>query len=173
MQPALFSEEGQQAGHEDAPVSAAIAEEADDEVDAGLTLSHGPGEEGAQCLAKVLNDCGKTLLAHICCRIDIVGAKVAVQGVVEVRVSETSASRPTRRGRPGRWRALSHIALNGGAHIALAVVTPWERPRLGHACHHLRVLHASRGYIDGDAIICRCGHGACVGHRSTVKEQGV
>ena len=57
VQPALFQKECQQAGHEDAPVPAAVGEEADDQVDAGMTLSHGPGEECTQCLAQVLDDC--------------------------------------------------------------------------------------------------------------------
>ena len=69
VQPPELQEVGQQAGHEHTPVSATIAEEADDQVNAGLT----------QCLAQVLDSCTKPLLAHVCCRIDIVGAEVAVQ----------------------------------------------------------------------------------------------
>ena len=51
VQPLHLQEMGQQAGHEHAPVPATVAQEAEDQVDAGLTLSHGPGEQGAQCLA--------------------------------------------------------------------------------------------------------------------------
>ena len=79
VQPPELQEVGQQAGHEHTPVSATIAEQADDQVNAGLTLSHGPGKQSAQCLAQVLDDCTEPLLAHVGCRIDIVGAEVAVQ----------------------------------------------------------------------------------------------
>ena len=87
------------------PVPAAVAEEADDQVDAGMTLSHGPGEECTQCLAQVLDDCCKPFLAHIGCRIHLVGAQVSVQGAVELRVSETS---PVDK--------LGAVALGDGAH---------------------------------------------------------
>ena len=72
-------------------MSATVAQEAEDQVDAGLTLSHGPGEKGAQCLAQVLDDACKSLLAHIGCCIHKVSAKMAMQRVVDMRVSETSA----------------------------------------------------------------------------------
>ena len=55
-------------------MSSTVAEEAEDEVGAGLTLSHGPGEKRTECLAQVLmNDRSEALLSHICSCIDKVG----------------------------------------------------------------------------------------------------
>ena len=44
----------QQAGQQDAPAWATVAEETSDQVDAGLTLSHGPAEQSGESLAQVL-----------------------------------------------------------------------------------------------------------------------
>ena len=105
VQPLRNEEVFQQASHEHTSVAPAVAEEAQDEVDAGLTLSHGPGKQCAHCLAKVLQHIGEAPLVDIRRRIHVVRAEVAMEGVVDMRVSETSA---VDRADPGRWwRAVS------------------------------------------------------------------
>ena len=106
------------------------------------------------CLAKVLEYIGKALLIDICRRVHIVSAKVAVEGVVDMRSTRA-------------------VALGDGAHclttlavlglvVVTAVAAPWERPRLWHSGCLLCVLYAGRGYVDGDVVITGGGHGACV-----------
>ena len=86
VQPPRDLEVFQQARHEYTTVTPAVAEEAEDEVDAGLTLSHGPGKQCAHCLAKVLQHIGEALLVDIRRRVHIVSAEVAVEGVVDMRL---------------------------------------------------------------------------------------
>ena len=139
--------------HEHAAMSSTVAEEAEDEVNTGLTLSHGPGEQRTHCLAEVLEHLGKAPLVDIRRRVHVVGAKVAVEGVVDMRVSETSAV-----------HQLGAVALGDGAHcltslavlrlvVVVAVVAPWERPRLWHSSYLLGVLDTGRCYVDGDVVV--------------------
>ena len=162
VQPPRDEEVFHQASHEHTAVPPTVAEEAEDEVEAGLTLSHGPGKQRAHCLAEVLEYIGKAPLIDVCRRIHIVSAKMAVEGVVDMRVSETSAV-----------DQLRAVALGDGAHclttlavlglvVVTAVAAPWERPRLWHSSCLLCVLYAGRGYVDGDVVITGGGHGACV-----------